>query len=168
MKEGEMNAKKIEESRVTLSQMMGMPDANTLGNVHGGVLMKLVDEAGALAAMRHAGKTVVTVALDSMTFREPIRIGAVVILDAELTYVGRTSMEVRVEVRAEHPITGEKTHTNSAFLVYVALDENSRPTEVPPLHIETDQEQQRWENARQRQAFRKAQSAQEAEISKPR
>ena len=115
-------------SRVTLSQLMHLEHANLLGNVHGGWIMKLVDEAGALASMRHAQRKVVTVAIDSMVFRQPIRLGDLIILNAEVTYTGRTSMEVQVEVQAENPITGERTHTNTAYLVYVALDDYGRPT----------------------------------------
>lgn len=156
-----MDGKRVAESRTTLSQVMGPQDANSLGNVHGGVIMKMVDVTGAVTAMRHARHAVVTVAIDSMTFKEPIRIGDVVTLCAELTYVGRTSMEVRVEVQAEHPIKGVATQTNTAFLVYVALDAEGHPCEVPPLHLENDLEKQRWRSAEQRQKFRKTQRAQE-------
>jgi acyl-CoA hydrolase len=156
-----MDGKQVAESRTTLSQIMGPQDANSLGNVHGGVIMKMVDEAGAVAAMRHSQHVVVTVAIDSMTFKEPIRISDVVTICAELTYVGRTSMEVRVTVQAEHPIKGGATQTNTAFLVYVALDAEGKPCEVPPLHLEGDLQKQRWRNAEQRQKFRKTQRAQE-------
>src|SRR5690606_11750919 len=98
--------KRIADSKFTLSGLMGPQDANGQGNVHGGVIMKLVDEAGALVAMRHARTPVVTVAVDSMTFMEPIYVGNLVMFNAELTYVGRTSMEVRVEVVAENPLHG--------------------------------------------------------------
>lgn len=141
-------------SRVTLSQLMHPEHANLLGNVHGGWIMKLVDEAGALACMRHAQKKVVTVAIDSMTFRQPIKIGDLVILNAEVTYTGHTSMEAEVQVLAENPVTGEQTHTNTAYLVYVALDDEGRPTNVPALIIETDEEKARMEQARKRQAHR--------------
>ena len=134
---------------------MGPQNANTYGNVHGGVVMKMVDEAGALVAMRHARRPVVTVAVDSMTFLKPIYVGNLVLCNAELTYVGRTSMEVRVEVVAEHPLTGESSVTNTAFLVYVALDENGHPTPVPDILYETPEEHQRAEEARERQAYRK-------------
>lgn len=134
---------------------MGPQDANSYGNVHGGVIMKMVDEAGALVAMRHARRPVVTVAVDSMTFLKPIYVGNLVLCHAELTFVGRTSMETRVEVVAEHPLTGEATVTNTAFLVYVALDENSNPTPVPDLLYETPEEQARALEARKRQAYRK-------------
>ena len=141
-------------SRVTLSQLMHPEHANLLGNVHGGWVMKLVDEAGALACMRHAQKKVVTVAIDSMTFRQPIKIGDLVILNAEVTYAGHTSMEAEVQVVAENPITGERTHTNTAYLVYVALDDEGRPTTVPALLVETVEEKERMEQAKQRQAHR--------------
>jgi acyl-CoA hydrolase len=119
--------------------------------------MKLVDEAGALACMRHAQKRVVTVALDSMVFREPIKIGDLVIINAEVTYTGRTSMEAEVQVIAENPVTGERTDTNTAYLVYVALDNDGHPTTVPALITETEEEKQRMELAKKRQAHRIAQ-----------
>jgi uncharacterized protein (TIGR00369 family) len=131
--------------------------ANIIGHVHGGWIMKLVDEAGALACMRHAQKRVVTVALDSMVFREPIKIGDLVIINAEVTYTGRTSMEAEVQVIAENPVTGERTDTNTAYLVYVALDNDGSPTPVPALITETDDEKQRMELAKKRQAHRIAQ-----------
>jgi|SRR6266545_2378447 uncharacterized protein (TIGR00369 family) len=146
--------KSTRASRVTLSQLMHPEHANLLGNVHGGWVMKLVDEAGALACMRHAQKRVVTVAIDSMTFRQPIKIGDLVILNAEVTYTGRTSMEVEVQVVAEDPITGERTHTNTAYLVYVALDDEGRPASVPRLEAETEAEKQRMEEAKERQERR--------------
>jgi acyl-CoA hydrolase len=116
--------------------------------------MKLVDQAGGLAAMRHAQSRVVTVAIDQMTFYEPIRVGDFVTLNATLTYVGRTSMEVRVEVIAEDPIVGTKTHTNTAYLVYVALDNEGRPKSVPRLIAETDLEKKRMEDGKSRQKVR--------------
>lgn len=148
--------KTVAESRVTLGLMMGPEHANALGNVHGGVVVKFVDEAGALAAMRHARSPVVTVAIDSMTFLEPVYVGNMVWFNAELTYAGRTSMEARVEVIAEDPITGQRIHTNLAYLVYVAIDQESRrPRLVPPLIPETEEERRRMVLAEQRQAERK-------------
>jgi len=146
--------KPVSASRITISQLMHPEHANLLGNVHGGWIMKLVDEAGALACMRHAQKKVVTVAIDSMTFRQPIRIGDLIILTAEVTYTGRTSLEVEVQVLAENPITGERTHTNTAYLVYVALDDEGKPTAVPPLRPETEDEKRKAEQARERQERR--------------
>jgi uncharacterized protein (TIGR00369 family) len=149
--------KYISESRVTLSALMGPQDANPQGNVHGGIIMKMADEAGALAAMRHARLPVVTVAIDSMTFMEPIYVGDLVQCSAELTYAGRTSMEVRVEVTAENPLAGVARVTNVAFLVYVALDASGRPTPIPGLEYETELERNRAKEAQERQAFRKRQ-----------
>ena len=146
--------KSIRASRISIAQLMQPEHANNLGNVHGGWIMKLVDEAGALACMRHAQRRVVTVAIDSMVFRQPIRIGDLIILNAEVTYTGRTSMEVEVQVQAENPITGERTHTNTAYLVYVALDDDGNPVPVPPLKAETEEEKQKMEQANERQRRR--------------
>lgn len=141
-------------SRVYLSQLMQPEHANHHGNVHGGWIMKLADEAGALACMRHAQTRVVTVAVDSLVFREPIKIGDLVTFTAEVTYTGRTSMEAEVQVVAENPITGERTHTNTAYLVYVGLDENNHPTAIPQLVLETDEDKARYEQAKLRQQRR--------------
>ncbi|NJL92659.1 MAG: acyl-CoA thioesterase [Anaerolineae bacterium] len=157
-----MQPKRIADSQVSLTQMMGPQDANILGNVHGGVIMKLVDEAGALAAMRHAQNVVVTVAVDSMTFKKPIRIGDVVRIDARLTYVGRSAIEVRVDVIAEHPFQPTAEHTNSAYIVYVALDPEGRPA-LSPACCWNRARKARWREAESRQERRKALRAQEKE-----
>ncbi len=149
--------KSVRASRIQLSQMMMPEHANIYGNVHGGWIMKLVDEAGALASTRHAAHRTVTVAIDQMIFRHPIHIGDLVILNAEVTYAGKTSMEVEVNVIAENPISGEQTHTNAAYLVYVALDDNGKPTQIPPLMVETPEEQVRMDEAVKRQQRRLAQ-----------
>lgn len=159
-----MQPKTPTQSAVRLSRLMGPQDANGLGNVHGGVIMKMVDEAGALAAMRHAAGPVVTVRIDSMTFRKPIYVGHLVIIDAELTYVGRTSIEVRIEVQAQSPFDADdKTNTNLAYAVYVAIDEDGKPHQVPPLVAENDLQARRMEQAKSRQEFRKQQQAAEQE-----
>jgi uncharacterized protein (TIGR00369 family) len=149
-------AKNVGASRISIAQLMQPEHANNLGNVHGGWIMKLVDEAGALVCMRHAQRRAVTVAIDSMVFHNPIKIGDLVTLNAELTYVGRTSMEVEVQVEAENPLNGERTHTNTAYLVYVALDDNGQPASVPRLIAETKEEMSKFEEARQRQVKRLA------------
>jgi uncharacterized protein (TIGR00369 family) len=154
-------AKPVSASKISIAQLMQPQHANNLGNVHGGWVMKLVDEAGALACMRHAQRRVVTVAIDQMVFRQPIRIGDLVILEAEVSYAGRTSMEVEVHVTAENPVTGERTHTNTAYLVYVALDKNGQPASVPEMFAETEEEKLRMQQARARQKHRLAQSAHE-------
>jgi uncharacterized protein (TIGR00369 family) len=149
--------KPVSASRISLAQLMQPEHANNLGHVHGGWIMKLVDEAGALACMRHAQQRVVTVAVDRMTFHQPIRITDLVTLTAEVSYVGRTALEAEVHVVAENPITGERTHTNTAYLVYVALDENGKPVPVPALIPETEEQRQRMEEGKTRQAYRLAQ-----------
>ena len=143
-------------SRIQLAQIMMPEHANTQGNVHGGWIMKLVDEAGALASTRHAAHRTVTVAIDRMVFRYPIHIGDLVLLNAEVTYAGHTSMEVEVDVIAENPISGEQIHTNAAYLVYVAIDDKDKPTRIPPLVAENPEEQVRMDAAVVRQQRRLA------------
>ena len=150
----DLEPRTVRNSRVSIAQLMHIEHGNNLGNVHGGWIMKLVDEAGALAAMRHSGRRVVTVAMDSMVFRQPIHIGDLVILNAEATRTGRTSIEVEVQVQAENPTTGERTNTNTAYLVYVALDDEGHPTAVRSLVAESDDEKRRMDEARERQERR--------------
>ena len=147
-------------SRTVLSGLMGPENANVLGNVHGGHVMKLVDEAGGLTCMRHSGQRVVTVAVDQMTFKHPIRIGDLLTLTSEVSYVGRTSMEVEVTVQAENPTTGESWHTNTAYLVYVAIDEKGKPVPVPPLEPESERQRKRMAQGEARQAYRLSQQRQ--------
>ncbi len=151
-----MNAKTITDSALSMGQYMNPEHANSLGNVHGGVILKLCDECGGIVAARHARRPSVTVAIDSMTFHRPVRVGQFVTFEGHITYVGRTSMEVEVNVRAENLLTGEITHTNSAYFIYVALDENFTPTEVPELLLESDLDRQRYEDGRLRQDERLA------------
>ncbi len=151
-----MQPKPMKDSHVTLAQFMQPEHANPLGNIHGGWIMKLVDECGALAAMRHTRTRVVTVAIDRMTFRQPIKVGELVTLTAQVTYAGRTSIEAEVQVEAENPVTGEHTHTNTAYLVYVALDETGHPTLVPPISVETPAEQIKLDEGNKRQQQRLA------------
>jgi acyl-CoA hydrolase len=146
--------KPVGASRVTLTQLMGPTEANVLGNVHGGLIMKLCDEAGGMAAVKHARCPVVTVTVDSMTFLSPIHIGNLVTVQAEVTWTGHTSMETRVVVTAEDVMTGEVTHTNTAYFVYVALDENGRPSPAPPLICETEEERLRCQQAENRRQER--------------
>jgi uncharacterized protein (TIGR00369 family) len=151
-----LQPKPVSASRISLAQLSQPENANNLGNVHGGWIMKLVDEAGALACMRHAQRPVVTVAIDSMVFRKPVRIGDLVLITAEVTYAGHTSLEAEVRVQTENPITGERAETNTAYVVYVALGDDGHPVPVPPLLAETDAEQRKLEEGRQRQARRLA------------
>jgi acyl-CoA hydrolase len=158
-----------ESSRVVLHQLMLPEHGNALGNVHGGVIMKMVDEAGAIAAMRHAQRPCVTMVIDSMTFRQPVHLGNLLLCDARVTYVGRTSIETTVHVHAENPITGEVTHTNSAHLVYVALGDDGRSIEVPRLELETDEDRRAFADGELRQSERVARRDRErrAPIARP-
>ena len=149
-----MDSKPASDSCVTLTQLMGPGSANTMGNVHGGYIMRLCDEAGGMAAIKHARRPVVTIVLDSMTFRSPVHIGNLLTVSAEITWTGRTSMETRVVVTAEDVLSGSTTHTNTAYIVYVALDEAGRPAPVPPLLCDTAEAQSRFERAAARQAHR--------------
>ncbi len=126
------------ESRGELVHWLGLTDANSAGFVHGGTIMKLCDEAGALAAIKHSRWRVVTAGMDRMTFLERVEVGELLVLKAAVNAVWRTSMEVGVRVEAERPRTGEQRHTNTAYLTFVALDDEGRPTAVPPLHIGED------------------------------
>jgi acyl-CoA hydrolase len=151
-----------ESSRVRLHQLMLPEHGNALGNVHGGLIMKMVDEAGAIAAMRHAQRPCVTIAIDSMTFKQPVHLGELLICDARVTYTGRSSIEVSVQVHAENPITSDVTHTNSAHLVYVALGDDGRPCEVPPVELETDDDRRAHAEGELRQRERLARKQREA------
>jgi uncharacterized protein (TIGR00369 family) len=130
--------------------------ANPMGNVHGGVILKIADEAAAICAMRHAHRQCVTVAIDSVSFHSPVHVGQLLALEASLTYVGRTSMEVRVSVHAEDPISGIITHTNSAYFVFVALDEQGQVVPVAALTLETDEERRLFAEGSERQKQRVA------------
>lgn len=144
------------ESSVSLNQLMLPDDANPWGNVHGGVIMKLVDTAAGIAAMRHSRSRCVTVEMDSMTFEAPVHVGDLLHLDARLTWTGRTSMEIEVVVESENILAGTKRRTSVAYLVYVALDESGRPKPVRPMIPATDEERERWEAAERRRGIRLA------------
>jgi len=151
-----MEAKSPSDSQSQLVRWMGVLDANTAGNVHGGTVMKLCDEAAALAAIKHSRRRVVTAAMDRMAFLYPIRVGDLVTLSATVNAAWRSSMEVGVRVDAENPRTGEARHTNTAYLTMVALDEDGRPAPVPPLTATTPTEQRRLREAELRRANRLA------------
>jgi acyl-CoA hydrolase len=135
---------------------MGIGDSNAAGNVHGGVVMHLCDEVAGIAAVRHSGYRVVTAAMDRMTFRHPIYTGQLVTVRATVNAAWRSSMEVGVRVVSETVRTGESVHASTAYLTMVALDENGRPTEVPPIRPETPDEQRRAREAQLRRDNRLA------------
>jgi acyl-CoA hydrolase len=139
---------------LTLAQVMLPEDANPRGNVHGGTLMKLADTAGGVCATRHARRPVVTVVIDSMTFEQPVYVGNLVVLNAIVTWTGRTSIETEVRIQAEDLLSGDVRHISTAYFVYVATDEHGRPTPVHPLEITTPAQRRRWEDAERRRANR--------------
>ncbi len=155
-----MDPKPTSASQGQLVRWMGILDANSAGNIHGGTVMKLCDEAAALAAVKHSRQRVVTAAMDRMNFLYPIRIGELVTFSAMVNAVWRTSMEVGVRVVAENPRTGETQHTNTAYITMVALDDDGNPAPVPPLIAETPHEQRRMHEAGLRRANRLAEREQ--------
>jgi uncharacterized protein (TIGR00369 family) len=144
------------DTRVELNQAMGILEANLNGHVHGGVIMRLVDTAGGYAALKHCRGRVVTAAMDEMSFIEPVYLGDIVTLKAQVNDAGRTSMEVGVRVEAENPRTGERRHVSSAYLVFVALDDMGKPREVPPLAAENSEDERRVREAKIRRQHRLA------------
>jgi acyl-CoA hydrolase len=135
---------------------MGTGQANLAGNVHGGVIMYLCDEVAGIAAVRHCGTRVVTAAMDRMTFVNPVYIGQLVTVRATVNAAWRTSMEVGVRVEAENIRSGEVMHTSTAYLTLVALDEEGKPTPVPPIEPQTPDEQRRAREAQLRRDNRLA------------
>ncbi|MEA3279117.1 MAG: acyl-CoA thioesterase, partial [Thermodesulfobacteriota bacterium] len=125
-------------------------DANQAGNVHGGTIMKLIDTAAGIAAIRHCRTNVVTASMDRLDFYKPVFVGELVILRASINYVGTTSMEIGVRVEAEEIMTGKLRHTNSAYLTMVSLDENRKPMPVPEITPQTDDEKRRFKEGRAR------------------
>jgi acyl-CoA hydrolase len=155
-----VEAKPPTESHAMLVKWMSIQDANSAGFIHGGIVMKLVDEAAGLAAVKHSRCRVVTAAVGSMTFTQPIHVGELVTLSASVNAAWRTSMEVGVRVEAENPRTGEVRHTNSAYLTMVAVDEHGRPVDVPPIAPQSPDEERRQREAEIRRANRLAEREQ--------
>jgi acyl-CoA hydrolase len=155
-----VEAKTPAQSRSYLVRWIGISDANSAGFAHGGVVMKLCDEAAGVASVRHSGCRVVTAAMDRMTFTSPVNIGELLSCSATVNAVWRTSMEVGVRVDAENPRTGEKRHTSTAYFTMVALDEQGEPTETPPLAPQTDVELRRQHEAELRRGNRLAEREQ--------
>jgi acyl-CoA hydrolase len=155
-----MDPRRPSDSHAILVRWMGPQDANNAGFVHGGIVMKMCDEAGGIAAVKHSRGRVVTAAMDRMTFLEPVHLGHLVTCRASVNAVWRTSMEVGVRVEAENPRTGEVRHTSTAYLTFVALDDEGRPTAVPPLLVESKREERRNREAQLRRANRLAEREQ--------
>lgn len=151
-----MQAKAVRESISEYSELALPNDANGLGNVLGGKVMHLVDLAGAMAAIRHARRPVVTVSVDRLHFLQPVHIGDLIVLRSSVNRVFRTSMEVGVKVMTEKLLTGEKRHTCSAYLTFVALDDHGNPVAAVPVVPETEEEQRRYREAGERREYRLA------------
>jgi acyl-CoA hydrolase len=151
-----MEPKQASESASIIVRWMGIGDANTAGFVHGGLVMRLCDEAAGIASIRHCGGRVVTAGMDRMTFQTPVHIGDLVTCRAQVNAVWRTSMEVGVRVEAENARTGEVRHTSTAYLTMVAVDEEGRPTPVPSLLVDGETERRRQREAELRRKNRLA------------
>lgn len=143
-------------SHTTIAEVMMPHMANHVGNVHGGVILGMLDRVGAVSAIRHAQRICVTASVDRVDFREPIHLGELVTMHASVNYAHRTSMEIGVRVEAENLLTGVRRHTNSCYLTFVAVDEAGHPAQVPPVIPETEEEQRRYREAEARRAYRVA------------
>ncbi len=154
MSEDNLSSHPVQDSHSVMSELMMPHMANNHGNVFGGVILSLVDRVGAVAATRHARQLCVTVSIDRVVFHEPIHLGELVTAKASVNFVGRTSMEVGVRVEAENMVTGQRRHTNSCHVTYVAVDGNGRPVPVPKVTPETDGEMRRYERAEARRTRR--------------
>jgi acyl-CoA hydrolase len=151
-----MEPNTVSHSSSEITHWMGLTDANGAGNVHGGVIMKLADEAAALAAIRHSRQRVVTVGMDRMDFLVPILVGELVTFRATVNAAWRSSMEIGVRVDAENPLDGERRHTNTAYITMVALGADGRPAAVPALEAQSEDERRRMREAELRRANRLA------------
>jgi acyl-CoA hydrolase len=151
--------KKPSESAMMTARLMMPTDANVLGNVFGGAIMRYMDEAAAIVAWRHAGRNVVTASIDRMNFFAPVYVGDLLILKASVNYVGTTSMEIGVRIEAQDPSTRKGVHAGSCYLTYVALDEKGKPTSIPPLMVTTSTEKRRFNEAAARRKLREAENA---------
>lgn len=156
-----MKEKRVQESSIIMAQQMNPQDANPAGNVHGGVIMKLIDTAAGAVAIRHARSNAVTASIDRLDFFHPVFVGDFVTLRASLNFVGRTSMEVGVRVESENLMTGKRRHTSTAYLTYVALDGQGQPLSLSPMILETDEEKRRNREAKVRRETRLAEKAKE-------
>jgi len=149
-----MQGKRVKDSTITIVYQMTHQDANLAGNVHGGAILKNIDNTAGMVASRHSNANAVTASIDRVDFYSPVYVGDLLRVLASVNYTGNTSMEVGVKVEAENFMTGEIRHTSSAYLTFVALDANGRPTRVPPLLLETEEEKQRYQDAIRRRELR--------------
>ena len=167
MEGGIVQGKKIKNSQITIVLQMTAQDANLVGNVHGGVVMKQIDSTAGIVAARHASCNVVTASIDRLDFYNPVYIGDLLTLKACVNLVGKTSIEVGVRVEAENFLTGEVRHTASAYLTFVALGDQGRPTQVPPLILASKEEIRRNQEAKARREMRLAEKIREKKFQTP-
>ena len=151
-----LKAKPVRASQTVLSDLTYPPNANIHGTVFGGHILELVDKAAAVCSFRHAGEGCVTVAMDRVEFLVPIYVGEFVMVEAQVNYAGKTSMEIGVEVYAENPIKGTRRHTNSCLVTMVAVDQKGRPVRIPGLVLETPEQEVRYKAAEARRQARRA------------
>lgn len=157
-----MKEKTVSESKLMIVQQMVQADANLAGNVHGGVIMKLIDSTAGLVAARHASGNVVTASIDRLDFYHPVYVGELLKINASINYAGTTSMEIGARVQAENVMTGESRHTASAYLTYVALDKNGKPSKIPSLVLTNEEEERRNQEAAERRKIRLAERSSES------
>ena len=138
-----MQAKQVKDSQITIIYQMTHQDANLAGNVHGGVILKNIDNTAGMVASRHANANAVTASIDRVDFYSPVYVGDLLRLLASVNYAGKTSMEVGVRVEAENFMNGEVRHTASAYLTFVALDADGKPTQVPQIILENEEDKRR-------------------------
>lgn len=149
-----MKPKRPADSAVETTQIVLPTHTNRFGTIFGGQIMAWIDITGGVAAMRHASRLVVTASMDQLHFLHGARTGDVVVLRAQVNYAGSTSMEVGVRVDSEDPVTGERRHTATAYLTFVAVDRDGRPASVPPVLVESEDDQRRYRKAELRRAER--------------
>src|SRR5262245_11133718 len=149
-----METKTLFESSAEFNHLVLPQDTNALGTIFGGRIMEWIDIAASIVAMRHCRRVAVTASMDALDFIEPVKLGDIVILRASVNYVHKTSMEIGVRVEAENPRSGDCRHTSSAYLTFVALDDNGKPTLVPELKCRTAEEKRRFEEGRRRREAR--------------
>lgn len=152
-----MKPKAPSESRVEMTELVMPEHTNALGTIFGGQIMAWIDTAASICSFRHCRKTCVTASMDALHFISPVKLGQIVILQANVNYAGKTSVEIGVKVTSEDPLSGKKNHTSSAYLTFVALDEKGNPTQVPPIDPQTDQEKIWFEEGKKRREIRLAQ-----------
>ena len=154
--ESDDKGRPVAESRTEMTEMVLPQEANLLGNILGGRVMHFIDIAGAIAAHRHCHCQVVTASVDHLDFLNPIRVGELIVLEAQVNRAFHTSLEVGVEVFSENYSKGDRKHTTTAFLTFVAIDEIGNPCPVPPLIVSSDEERRRFREAGERRKARLA------------